>query len=476
LDLLLDRGSFVESGALVKHRCEHFGMAARAVPGDGVLTGYGRIEDRLVYVIAQDFSVFGGSVGEAGGRKICRTLEAAAQNGAPLIALFDGGGGRIQEGVDGLAGFSEILWHHCITSGVVPQISAAMGPCTGGAAYSPALTDFVFMVEGSCLSLTGPEVIRAVTHRIVSKEEIGGVQVHGAKTGLAHFVAPDDASCLSGIRELLSFLPSNNLDTPPPGTSSDRPDRRAEELERLIPPDPTLSYDMKRLIRAVCDDGRFLELQEQFARNLIVGFARLGNQVVGIVASQPSFLAGALTIDAALKGARFVRFCDAFSLPLVTFVDSPGYLPSLQEELGCVIRHGAKLLYAYAEATVPKITVVTRKAYGGAYAALGSKQLRSDVNLAYPTAEIAVVGAEGAIGVLYRRQLERADEGAKELRLRLIAEYRRSFASPFPAAERGYIDAIIRPAETRQEIIRALCCLSAKRAEKPRRKHSNMPL
>lgn len=476
LDFLLDRGSFVESGALVAHRCKHFGMAARAVPGDGVLTGWGTIEDRVVYVISQDFSVFGGSVGEAGGRKICHTLELAAQNGAPMIALFDGGGGRIQEGVDGLAGFSEILWRHCVMSGVVPQISAAMGPCAGGAAYSPALTDFIFMVEGSCLSLTGPEVIRAVTQRNVSKEEIGGTEVHGAQTGLAHFIAPDDEACLRGIRELLSFLPSNNLDPPPTGTSADHPERRAEELENLVPADPATPYDMKRLIRAVADDGRFLELQERFARNLIVGFARLANRAVGIVASQPSFLAGSLTIDAAFKGARFVRFCDAFSIPLVTFVDSPGYLPSLQEELGGVIRHGAKLLYAYAEATVPKITVITRKAYGGAYAALGSKQLRSDINLAYPSAEIAVVGAEGAVGILHRRELGKAGEGARELRMGMIAEYRRSFANPFAAAERGYVDAIIRPAETRPALVRALGGLSAKRAARPHRKHSNMPL
>jgi propionyl-CoA carboxylase beta chain len=476
LDLLLDEGSLVESGALVRHRCKDFGLEERSVPGDGVVTGWGTIDGRLVYVISQDCTVFGGSVGEAGGRKICQILDLAVQNGAPVIALYDGGGGRIQEGVDGLAGFSEILWRHSITSGVVPQVSAVMGACTGGAAYSPALTDFIFMTEDGYMSLTGPEVIRAVTHKEVTLEEIGGAAVHGCKTGLAHFVKLDDVECLCGIRELLSFLPSNNLDPACPGTSADCPSRCAKELQDLISTNPNEPYDMKRLIRAVVDDGRFLELQEEHAKNLIVGFARFANDTVGIVASQPNYLAGALTIDAAIKGARFVRFCDAFHIPLVTFVDSPGYLPSLDEELGGVIRHGAKLLYAYAEATAPKITIITRKAYGGAYAALGSKQLRSDVNLAYPGAEIAVVGAEGAVGVLYRRELQRAGNQAGELRLRLLEEYRRKIASPFPAAERGYIDGIIDPAETRPAIIRALRGLMKKRAERPRKKHSNMPL
>lgn len=477
LDLLLDTGSFVEIGALVTHRCEEFGMEKRRVDGDGVLTGWGTIDGRLVYVLSQDFTFLGGSVGEAGGRKICRILDLAAQNGAPVIGLYDGGGGRIQEGVDGLDGFSEILYRNATLSGVVPQISAVMGPCTGGAAYSPALTDFIFMVEGtSHMSLTGPEIIRAVTHRHLTKEEMGGPAVHGMKTGLAHLVAPNDYACLQALRELVTFLPSNNLDPPPPGTSDDSPERRDEGLEQLIPAQSNEPYDMKRLIRAVVDDGNFFELQATWAKNLVVGFARLANQTVGIVASQPTFMAGALTIDAALKGSRFVRFCDAFNIPLVTLVDSPGYLPSLEEELGGVIRHGAVLLFAYAEATVPKVTLIVRKAYGGAYAALGSKQLGADVNLAYPSAEIAVVGAEGAVGLLYRRELRDAGERFDEVKARRVEEYRKKFLNPFRAAERGHIDAVISPHETRPRIIRALSSLVNKRARTPARKHSNLPL
>jgi propionyl-CoA carboxylase beta chain len=476
IDLLFDRSSFVETGAWVTHRCQDFGLAGRTPRGDGVITGWGTIRGRLVYALSQDCAVFGGSVGEAGGRKICRLLELAQQNGAPVVALYDGGGGRIQEGVDGLAGFSEILFRHCELSGVVPQISAVLGPCTGGAAYSPALTDFIFMVEGSYMSLTGPEVIRAVTHQDVSKEEIGGAAVHGFQTGLAHFVSRDEADCLHGIRELLSFLPSSYLSPSPLGVSEDSLERRAAELDLLISSDPQEPYDMRCLIRAVVDDGQFLEAQAGYARNLLVGFARLGNQTVGLVASQPNYLAGALTIDAALKGSRFVRFCDAFRIPLVTFVDSPGYLPSLQEELGGVIRHGAKLLFAYAEATVPKVTLITRKAYGGAYAALGSKQMRTDVNLAYPWAEIAVVGAEGAVGVLCRRELQEAGERVEEVRAKRVEEYRRKFGNPFAAAERGYIDAIVQPSETRPEIIRALRSLRNKRSLREGRRHSNMPL
>ncbi len=476
IGLLFDGGSFVETGAWVTHRCQDFGLAGRTPRGDGVITGWGTIRGRLVYALSQDRAVFGGSVGEAGGRKICRLLELAQQNGAPLVALYDGGGGRIQEGVDGLAGFSEILCRHCELSGVVPQISAILGPCTGGAAYSPALTDFIFMVEGSYMSLTGPEVIRAVTHQDVSKEEIGGAAVHGTQTGLAHFVSRDEVNCLHGIRELLSFLPSSYLSPLPFGTSEDSSERRAEELDLLISSDPHEPYDMRCLIRAVVDDGQFLEAQAGYARNLLVGFARFANQTVGLVASQPNYLAGALTIDAALKGSRFVRFCDAFRIPLVTFVDSPGYLPSLQEELGGVIRHGAKLLFAYAEATVPKVTLIARKAYGGAYAALGSKQMRNDVNLAYPWAEIAVVGAEGAVGVLCRRELQQAGERVEEVRAKRVEEYRRKFGNPFAAAERGYIDSIVHPSETRPEIIRALRGLRNKRSQREGRRHSNMPL
>jgi propionyl-CoA carboxylase beta chain len=476
LDRLLDAGSFVESGALVTHRCSDFGLAERSVAGDGVITGWGTIDGRLVYVLSQDRTVFGGSLGEAGGRKVCKILELATQNGAPVIALYDGGGARIQEGVAGLAGFGEVFWRHSFTSGVVPQITAVMGACAGGSAYSPAVSDFVFMVEGSYMSLTGPEVLRAVTHQDVTNEEIGGVTVHSTKTGIAHFVSQDDAACLLGIRELLSYLPSNNLDSPPLGRSDDSPDRRAEELEDLVSPDGGQSYDMKRVIRAVVDDGRFLELQELYARNLIVGFARLDNRTVGIVANQPAYLSGALNIDASIKASRFVRFCDAYQIPLVTFVDCPGFWPSVQEELGGVLRHGAKLPYAYAEATVPKITLITRKAYGGAYGSLGSKHMRGDTNLAYPWAEIAVLGADAAVGLLYRREIRQAGERAEEVRAQRLEEYRQRFATPFLAAELGYIDAIIRPSDTRPTMIRALRCLINKRADQPHRRHSTMPL
>jgi propionyl-CoA carboxylase beta chain len=476
LDRLLDAGSFAESGALVSHRCSDFGLAGRTVPGDGVITGWGTIDGRVVYVLSQDCTVFGGSLGEAGGGKVCNVLDLAAQNGAPVIALYDGGGARIQEGVAALGGFAEVFRHHALNSGVVPQITAVMGSCAGGAAYSPAVTDFIFMVEGSYMSLTGPEVIRAVMHQEVTNEELGGVSVHSTKTGLAHFAHPDDAACLHGIRELLSFLPSNYLDPPPLGTSADSPDRRTEELEQLVSPDGGESYDMKRLIRAVVDDGRFLEVQQRYARNLIVGFARLDNRAVGVVANQPSYLAGALTIDAAVKGSRFVRFCDAFQIPVVTLVDCPGFMPSVQEEVGGVIRHGAKLPYAYAEATVPMITLITRKAYGGAYGALGSKHLRNDTNLAFPGAEIAVVGAEAAVGLLYRREIRQAGEHAEELRAQRLQEYRQQFATPYRAAELGYVDAIIRPSDTRAAIIRALRCLIHKRTDQPHRRHSTMPL
>jgi propionyl-CoA carboxylase beta chain len=476
VDLLLDPGSFVENGSLVTHRCRDFGMAERTVHGDGVITGWGTVGGRVVYVLAQDRRVFGGSLGEQGGHKVCRLFDLALQNGAPVVALYDGGGGRIQEGVDAMAGGTEVFGRHALASGMVPQVSAIMGPCTGVAAYGPALTDFIFMVEGSFMSLTGPGVIRAVTSKNVTNEEIGGAEVHTVRTGLAHFVKESDEACFAGIRDLLAFLPSNYLDPPPPGESSDSPDRRAEELEGLVSASAEQPYDMRLLLRAVVDDGRFLEVQERFARNLIVGFARFANQTVGVVANQPAYLAGALTLDASLKGSRFVRFCDAFNIPVVTFVDCPGYLPSMQEELGGVIKHGAKLGYAYAEATVPLVTVITRKAYGGAYGALGSKHLGGDFNLAYPGAEIAVIGAAGAVEVLYRRELRLAGDRAGELRARVAEEYRRKFSNPFLAVERGYLDAIIRPAETRPQVIRALGCLTNKRLQGPRKRHSNLPL
>ncbi|MDX1501167.1 MAG: acyl-CoA carboxylase subunit beta [Thermoanaerobaculia bacterium] len=477
IELLLDTDSFVEIDPLVSHRCRDFGMEARTVPGDGVVCGYGTIDDRLVYLFAQDFTVFGGSLSETNARKICKVMDLALENGAPVLGLNDSGGARIQEGVASLGGYADIFLRNTLASGVVPQISAIMGPCAGGAVYSPAITDFIFMVEGtSYMFVTGPEVIRTVTHEEVSKEELGGASTHAARSGVAHFTVANDAACLLAIRELLSFLPSNNLEDPPEGSSDDPPGRMEESLERLVPHDPNKPYDIKRLIEAVVDDGRFFEVQSEYAKNLVVGFARFGNRSVGVVANQPAFLAGVLDIDASLKGARFVRFCDAFNLPLVTFEDVPGFLPGTQQEFGGIIKHGAKLLYAYAEATVPKITVITRKAYGGAYCVMASKHLRTDVNLAFPTAEIAVMGPEGAVNVLYRRELEAAGEGAAELRSRLVAEYREKFSNPFIAAERGFVDAVIHPRETRPRVISALRQLRSKRQSVPPRKHGNLPL
>ncbi len=477
IGLLLDPGSFVEIDALVTHRCRDFGMEEKSVPGDGVVCGYGTIDNRMVYLFAQDFTVFGGSLSETNARKICKIMDLAMENGAPLIGLNDSGGARIQEGVASLGGYADIFLRNTLASGVVPQISAIMGPCAGGAVYSPAITDFIFMVEGtSYMFVTGPDVIRTVTHEEVSKEELGGAATHSAKSGVCHFTVANDAACLLAIRELLSYLPSNNLEDPPPGASDDSPDRSDESLARLVPDDPNKPYDIKRLIGAVVDDGKFLEVQADYARNIVVGFARFANQSVGIIANQPAFLAGVLDIDASHKGARFVRFCDAFNIPLVTFEDVPGFLPGTRQEFGGIIKHGAKLLYAFAEATVPKITVITRKAYGGAYCVMSSKHLRTDVNLAYPTAEIAVMGPEGAVNVLYRRELEQAAEAAAELRAAKVAEYRQKFSNPFIAAERGFIDAVIEPSDTRPQIVRALRQLAGKRQGLPPKKHGNIPL
>ena len=476
VELLLDTGSFVELDALVTHRCQDFGMEKQRIPGDGVITGYGTIEGRLAYVFAQDFTVFGGSLSETNARKICKLMDLAVENGAPVIGLNDSGGARIQEGVASLGGYADIFLRNTLASGVVPQISAIMGPCAGGAVYSPAITDFVLMVEGtSYMFLTGPDVIRTVTHEDVTKEELGGASTHATKSGVAHFRTPNDAACLATIRELLSYLPSNNLDDPPLGKSQDDPDREEASLDTLIPADPNKPYDIKQLIRAVVDDGEFLEIHADYARNIVVGFARLGNRSVGIVANQPAFLAGVLDIDASLKGARFVRFCDAFNIPLVTFEDVPGFLPGVRQEHGGIIKHGAKLLYAFAEATVPKLTVITRKAYGGAYCVMASKHLRTDANFAYPTAEIAVMGPEGAVRVLYRRELEAADD-PEALRNELVAEYRERFSNPYIAAERGYVDAVIEPHSTRSHLVRALRQLSSKRAGTPPKKHGNLPL
>ncbi|MCM2269013.1 MAG: acyl-CoA carboxylase subunit beta [Thermoanaerobaculia bacterium] len=477
VELLLDAGSFVEIDALVTHRCRDFGMETQLIPGDGVVCGYGTIGSRLVYLFAQDFTVFGGSLSETNARKICKVMDLAVENGAPLIGLNDSGGARIQEGVASLGGYADIFLRNTLASGVVPQISAILGPCAGGAVYSPAITDFILMVEGtSYMFVTGPDVIKTVTHEEVSKEDLGGASTHAAKSGVSHFTYGNDAACLMGIRELLSYLPSNNLDEPPPGDSDDDPDREDAALDTLVPADPNKPYDIKKLIAAVVDDGRFLEVHAQYAKNLVVGFARLGNRSIGIVANQPAFLAGVLDIDASLKGARFVRFCDAFNIPIVTFEDVPGFLPGTQQEYGGIIKHGAKLLYAYAEATVPKLTVITRKSYGGAYCVMASKHLRTDVNLAYPTAELAVMGPEGAVNILYRRELAEAGPRAAEARAEKIAEYRAKFSNPWIAAERGFLDAVIAPRTTRPVLIRSLRQLSGKRQSVPAKKHGNLPL
>src|ERR1700724_2680159 len=479
VELLLDPASFVEVDALVTHRCRDFGMEDQQVPGDGVVCGYGTVDGRLVYVFAQDFTVFGGSLSETNARKICKVMDLAVENGAPLIGLNDSGGARIQEGVASLAGYADIFLRNTLASGVVPQLSAIMGPCAGGAVYSPAITDFVFMVEGtSYMFVTGPDVIKTVTHEEVTKEDLGGALTHAAKSGVCHFTVPHDAACLAGLRELLSYLPSNNLDDPPPGRSEDDPDRESPALDGLVPDDPNRPYDIKQLIAHVVDDGAFLEVHAQYARNLVVGFARFANRSVGIVANQPAYLAGVLDIDASCKGARFVRFCDAFNIPLVTFEDVPGFLPGTQQEFGGIIKHGAKLLFAFAEATVPKITVIARKAYGGAYCVMASKHLRTDVNLAYPTAEIAVMGPEGAVNLLYRRELEEARTAPEreEIRRGKIEEFRDRFASPYVAADRGFVDAIIQPRETRKKLIQALAMLETKRDKNPPQKPGNIPL
>ncbi len=477
LELLLDPESLVEIDALVTHRCQDFGMQLQRVPGDGVVCGYGTIDNRLAYVFAQDFTVFGGSLSETNARKICKVMDLAMENGAPIIGLNDSGGARIQEGVASLAGYADIFLRNTLASGVVPQISAIMGPCAGGAVYSPAITDFILMVEDtSYMFVTGPDVVKTVTHEEVTKEELGGAATHATKSGVCHFTVANDAACLLAIRELLSYLPSNNLEDPPPGKSDDSSDREDPSLNELVPTDPNKPYDIKLLITSVVDDRKFLEVQAGYAKYIVVGFARFANQSVGMVANQPSYLAGVLDIDASLKAARFVRFCDAFNIPLITFEDVPGFLPGTQQEFGGIIKHGAKLLYAYAEATVPKITVITRKAYGGAYCVMSSKHLRTDANLAYPSAEIAVMGPEGAVNILYRRELENAGDGADALRAKRVADYRDKFSNPYIAAERGFIDAIIEPRQTRPQIIRALRQLSSKRQSLPPKRHGNLPI
>jgi propionyl-CoA carboxylase beta chain len=476
IELLLDEGSFEELDKLVTHRCRDFGMEEQIVPGDGFVTGYGRINGRLAYVFAQDFTVFGGSLSEANAQKICKIMDMALKNGAPLIGLNDSGGARIQEGVVSLAGYADIFLRNTLASGVVPQISAIMGPCAGGAVYSPAITDFVFMVDGtSYMFVTGPDVIKTVTHEDVTKEKLGGAGTHNTVSGVGHFTAAGDTECLQMIRELLSYLPQNNREDPPRRAGSDPADRMDPALDTLVPQESNLPYEMKDIIHRVVDDGRFFEVHEHWAPNIVVGFARMDGRPVGIVANNPAFLAGCLDINSSVKGARFVRFCDAFNIPLVTFEDVPGFLPGTAQEFGGIIRHGAKLLFAYAEATVPKITVITRKAYGGAYCVMGSKHIRTDINLAWPTAEIAVMGPEGAVSIVYRRELAAASD-REGVRRQKTEEFHERFANPFVAAERGYVDDVIEPRETRPRIIRALRMLENKVDTMPRKKHGNIPL
>jgi propionyl-CoA carboxylase beta chain len=474
VELLLDEGSFEELDKLVRHRCQDFGMQSSVVDGDGFVTGYGLIHGRQVFVFAQDFTVFGGSLSETNALKIVKLMDLAMKTGAPIIGLNDSGGARIQEGVASLAGYADIFLRNTLASGLVPQISAIMGPCAGGAVYSPALTDFVFMVDGtSHMFVTGPDVIKTVTHEDVTKEHLGGAMTHNSISGVAHMLAQGDEDCLRSIRELMTFLPQNNLDGVPRQPTRDPDDRADKELDTLVPLESNKPYDIKDVITRVVDDGILFEIAEHFARNIVIGFARMSGETVGIVANQPAFLAGCLDIASSTKAARFVRFCDAFQIPILTFEDVPGFLPGTEQEFGGIIRHGAKLLYAYAEATVPKITVITRKAYGGAYCVMGSKHLRTDVNLAWPTAEIAVMGPEGAVNVLYKRELQ---NGAAEGRQSKIDEYRDHFANPFKAAERGYVDDVIEPHETRGKVIKALRMLRTKTDVMPKKKHGNIPL
>jgi len=478
IDFLFDPGTFLETDKLVTHRCRDFGMDGPEllIPGDGVVTGSGRVDGRPVYAFAQDFTVFGGSLSETNAAKIVKIMDLAMKMGAPMVGLNDSGGARIQEGVMSLAGYADIFLRNTLASGVIPQISAIMGPCAGGAVYSPAITDFNVMVEGtSYMFVTGPDVIRTVTHEEVTKDELGGAMTHNAKSGVAHFAAPDDRACLRLIRELLSYLPSNNLDEPPRMATSDPVDREDEALDRLVPGSPNQPYDMLDLIHAITDEGAFLEVHRHFAKNIIVGFARLGGRPVGLVANQPAHLAGTLDIDASVKAARFVRFCDAFNIPLVTIEDVPGFLPGTVQEFGGIIRHGAKLLYAFAEATVPKVTLITRKAYGGAYCVMSSKHIRTDVNFAWPGAEIAVMGPEGAVNILYKREIDKAAD-PQAARAARVAEFREKFANPYVAAARGFIDEVIHPRQTRAKLIAALAGLDTKRDKNPPKKHGNIPL
>lgn len=476
IDLLLDPGTFVELDKFVTHRCSDFDMQNQRIPGDGVVTGYGQVDGRLTYVFAQDFTVFGGSLSGAYAQKICKVMDLAVKVGAPVIGLNDSGGARIQEGVSSLAGYADIFYRNTRASGVVPQISAILGPCAGGAVYSPAITDFIFMVqETSYMFITGPDVVKTVTSQDVTKQDLGGSHVHMETSGVSHFDCVSEEACIAQIRELLSFLPSNNAEDAPIIPTSDSPNRRDAKLDEIIPDKATKPYNIKDIIHCVVDDGYFFEVQDGFARNIVIGFARLDGRPVGIVANQPDHLSGVLDINASLKAARFVRFCDAFNIPLITFVDVPGFLPGVDQEYGGIIKHGAKLLYAYAEATVPKITVITRKAYGGAYDVMSSKHIGGDINLAYPTAEIAVMGPDGAVNIIFRNELIKADDPVQK-KNELVEHYRETFANPFKAAELGYIDEVIMPTDTRPRLIQSLHMLQNKRGDNPPKKHGNIPL
>jgi acetyl-CoA carboxylase carboxyltransferase component len=476
IDLLLDKGSFREVDAFVEHRTSDFGLDRKKFLGDSVITGWGTVDDRLVYVFSQDFTVFGGSLGEVHAEKVCKLMDMALKNGAPLIGLNDSGGARIQEGVVSLGGYADIFLRNTLASGVIPQISAIMGPCAGGAVYSPALTDFIFMVRhSSYMFVTGPNVVKAVTHEEVSFEDLGGAAVHSETSGVCHVATDTEADALYLIRKLFSYLPQNNMEDPPYVSTTDDPLRMAEELDSLVPDDPSKPYDIKNAIHLIMDDGQFFEIHENYAQNIIIGFARLGGHSVGIVANQPGVLAGVLDINSSDKAARFVRFCDAFNIPIITFVDVPGFLPGTAQEHGGIIRHGAKLLFAYCEATVPKLTVVTRKAYGGAYDVMSSKHIRGDINLAWPTAEIAVMGPEGAVNIIFKKELEQSED-VERRRAELVSEYRSKFANPYIAASRGYIDDVIEPRETRPRLVNALEMLANKRDANPAKKHGCIPL
>ncbi len=476
IELLMDKGSFEEVDRFVVHRCDNFKMGDNKIIGDGIVTGFGRIDGRLVYIFAQDFTVFGGSLSEMYAKKVCKIMDMAMKVGAPIVGLNDSGGARIQEGVVSLGGYADIFLRNTLASGVIPQISAIMGPCAGGAVYSPAITDFTLMVKDtSYMFVTGPDVIKTVTHEEVSKDELGGAMTHNSVSGVAHFAMDNDRACLAAIRELLSFMPSNNMEEPPIKDTNDSPDREIPELNTAVPENPNTPYDIRSVIRPVLDDQYFFEVHEHFARNIVVGFGRLDGKPVGIVANQPAFLAGVLDIQASRKAARFVRFCDAFNIPLITFEDVPGFLPGVNQEHGGIIVHGAKLLFAFSEATVPKITVITRKAYGGAYCVMASKHIRTDFNFAFPTAEIAVMGPEGAVNIVYRKELmEAADPETK--RKELVDNYKKLFANPYIAAEMGFVDEIIAPSATRKKLIAVLNSLSTKREGLPPKKHSSIPL